>query len=62
MANKEQKEFTPALTLGFLTRWYDFLTNLFGLKERYYQEIVSHFKPKEGALVLDLGTGTANLG
>ncbi len=56
-----KKEYTEALTLGFLTRWYDLSINLFAFVKTYYSRIANYLNPKDSDRILDLGTGTANL-
>ena len=56
-----KKDFTNALTLGFLTPYYDFITNFAGLGRIIYEKIAGYISPKAGDKILDVGTGTANL-
>lgn len=57
----KQKGYTEALTLGFLTKWYDSIINFLGFGKRYYVKITEHIQPKNQDRILDVGTGTANL-
>ena len=56
-----KKDFTNALTLGFLTPYYDFITNFAGFGPAIYKKITDYISPKAGDKILDVGTGTANL-
>lgn len=57
----KQKDYTEALTLGFLTKWYDSIVNFLGFGQRYYAKAAGHIQPKDQDRILDIGTGTANL-
>lgn len=56
-----KKDYTQALTLEFLTPWYDSIVNLFGFGKSFYTKIASHVDPDSRSSILDVGTGTANL-
>lgn len=56
-----KKAFTNALTLGFLTPYYDFIANFAGFGPAIYKKITDYINPKAGDKILDVGTGTANL-
>src|SRR3989344_996623 len=57
----KQRDYTQALTLGFLTKWYDSIVNFLGFGKRYYLKVTDYVKPKDQGRILDVGTGTANL-
>lgn len=57
----KQRDYTQALTLGFLTKWYDSIVNFLGFGKRYYAKVINYIDPKTQNRVLDVGTGTANL-
>lgn len=57
----KQRDYTQALTLGFLTKWYDSIVNLLGFGKRYYEKTADYLQPKDQDRILDVGTGTANL-
>ena len=56
-----RKDHTQALTLGFLTPFYDSIVNFAGFGKYFYTKIASHIDPVSKASILDVGTGTANL-
>jgi len=55
------KKYTHALTLGFLTPYYDFIVNFAGFGRTIYEKIAGYISPKAGDKILDVGIGTANL-
>lgn len=52
---------TNALTLGFLTPFYDSIVNFLGFGNYFYRKIASQIDPQSRGSILDVGTGTANL-
>lgn len=56
-----KENYREALTLGFLTKWYDSIVNIMGFGKRYYTGVLKYIKPRENDRIIDIGTGTANL-
>lgn len=56
-----KKDYTHALTLGFLTPFYDYIVGFFGFGEYFYTRIAKQIDPGNKGSILDVGTGTGNL-